>query len=199
MTYRKGSWPDLSTICMSVFFFSFSFFLGFCYNLWKSIRGCFPITPYRTVVPAVWASPSVSAGGAPWFSGLGIKTQYSLSLSLTLCLLFSQTQSSLRGRFVFYFGGSPPPPNNTCTTDECRAREGGWDFIILCTPQSNMRPPGQTPTAQWRKLTGKVFMLQVRWDYYRLFISRIKIQEMMLKISISLWVLYLQYNVWSVV
>lgn len=110
MTYRKGSGPDLSMICMSVFFFSF---LGFCYNWWKSIRGCFPITLHCTVVPAVWASPLESSGWAPWFSGLGVQTQYSLSsLCLQHCVsdsVFSWTQSSWEGSLCSTLVACCPP------------------------------------------------------------------------------------------
>lgn len=108
MTYHKGSWPDLSMICMSVFFF---FFLGFCSYWWKPIRGCFPITLYCTVVPAVWASPLESSGEAPWFSGLGVQTQCSLSLSLTLSLTIFLLNTKLLEREVcvlLWWRAAPP-------------------------------------------------------------------------------------------
>lgn len=38
---------------VSIFFI---FFLAVCYNWWKSIQGCFPISLCCAVVPAVWAS-----------------------------------------------------------------------------------------------------------------------------------------------
>lgn len=174
MTYRKGSCPDLSMICMSVFFF---FSLGFCYNWWKSIRGCFPITPYCTVAPAVWASPSESSDGAPRFSGLGVQTQRSLSLSVlrpvSLALFLScslEHKVPWEGSLCSTLVARCPPQNNTCTTDECGERERwvGLCNITVCTPrppQSNTGPPGQIPTPRWQRL--KVFGLQSRWNYWK--------------------------------
>lgn len=155
MTYRKGSQPDFSMICMSVFFFFFFlFFLGVCYNWWKSIRGCFPIMLYCTVVPAVWASPSESSGGAVWFSGLGVQTQCFLSLSLSLGLSLSYSlhhKASWEGGLYSTLVARYAPLNNTCNTDEFEVRVGWvghYNIAYPGTPQSNVGPPGQMPTTR---------------------------------------------------
>lgn len=157
---------------VSVFLFSG----GLCYNWWKSIHGCFPTTVYCTVVPAVWASPLESSGGAPRFSGFGVQTQCSLSLYFLVFYSLVLLNKKLHGREVCSTLVARLAPK---LTDVIQMREKWeWDFaILLCVPkdpQSNMGPPGKISIKRWQKL--KVFtfewyyvitLLVFKWHYWR--------------------------------
>lgn len=164
MTYRKGSWPDLSVICTSLFLF-------FCVSVISDKNQSMDGFPSRCTVLLFMLCglpPLESSRGALWFSGLGVQKKCSLPpspfVSFSVSRLFLWIQSSL-GKCVFYFGGSLPPQRTHVV--QMSVERGGWDFIILCTPrppQSNMEPPGQMPTTRWQKLKGKIFIFQLRWD-----------------------------------
>lgn len=131
MTYRKGSRPDLSMICMSVFFF----FRGVC--VITDENQSMDVFPPRCTVQLFLLcglplqSPLVEHRGS-----LVLESRHN-ALSLTLSLYFlvfyslvfveQKTQGSL-----FYFGGLLGPQNNRCSTEE-RDMWVGLCNIIVCT------------------------------------------------------------------
>ncbi len=121
MTYRKGSWTDLSMICMSVFFFSF---LGSVItdeiNLWMFSHhavlhccSCCVGFPFRVL----WWSTVVL-----WFSSPDTTLSLFVSCSVLVSVSFLNTKLLEREVCVLLWW-LVAPPKNTCNTDECGERE----------------------------------------------------------------------------
>lgn len=151
MTYRKGSEPDLSMICMSVFFF-------LTYNVVTEENRSGDISPSGcTVLLFLLCGLPLQSPLAKHRGSLVWECRHnavSLSPSLFFSLVLLNTKRCWEGGLCSTLVACCPHPQITHVIQmSLEGEKGGWDIKILCTPrppQSITGPPG---TDSNRKVT----------------------------------------------
>ena len=131
MKYHKGGRLDLSTVCMSLFFvFSWVFVI----TVKNQSIDFFPSASTLLMFTLCGLPPPENSCRVLWFSGLGVQTQCSHSLSLVLL----NTKLLRKLCVLLWWLVAPPPfPKPPHVLQMSVERDERWGCIILGTP----RPP----------------------------------------------------------